>query len=399
MGHPESKEAPSLPRISAWTERSSLNAQLTLMTLLPLDEALHIVSQSDDLQKGEVCAHSEYITDQVQDAASSQALQNLSLDFKEQHAIVSAEVGRVGMRYRWVNSFALRGADLNGEKKFIQFEPSSKLSVQPVSLGAKAVRFAPHLVPVDSIVPGASMAVNYIGKCLIDLLAKRVVDGQVQTEFEEQGTEIREEIWTYRFDAETPGGHPAFTKVIVPFVGPRALFGDVILVRSVSLKDQKVKLQLGINPLIVEMSQALMPESLKERVRQLSVAGSRSSEETNRSHTRKESEESSAGGLSSVTMSWLKGDGELFQRGKSVITKAIGNYASGEEFELADLESTLAPEKKEQIANDYDEGTPDVPVDSEWADSIKQMEVKSPDTLMEGLGDAGVIEFAASELL
>jgi len=373
------------------------------MRSFPLDETIHLISQSDDLRRGEVCVHADYITDRIKETTSHPALQDLSLDFQEQHAVVSARVGRAGVHYRWTNSFALRGVDLNGQSKSLTFEPSSKLSVQPASFGAKAIRFAPKLVPADSILPGASLAIGMIGKVLIDALAERVVDGQIQKNLGDQGIEVGEEKWTYTFTAEALGNHPAFAKVKIPWIGRRALFGDVILARSVALEDRKIKLQLGLNPLIVQMAEKLMSTEITEELGQLTVAGPTSSGETNPTATKTEAKNPSADESDSASDSWLDQVSSTLQEGakKAGMNRALnkaGASLSGSDFELSRLKNALTSGEKEGVSDAFDAGTPDAPVDSEWTDSLESMEVQPPDALTDGLEGSEFIEFAADAL-
>ncbi|WP_022836927.1 hypothetical protein [Salisaeta longa] len=242
------------------------------MTLVSLKEALYIIRQSEDLHKGVVSISAEYIKSRIA-TSQQEALQQLDIRFRDQHSIINAEVSTSGMRYQWANSFALRGADLNGETKYLAFEPSPKMSVKAASFGAKALRWTPRLLSVGLIAPGASLAINYIGKCLIDKLAERIVDGKVKEYLDAQGFYLDGDRWTLAFNEELFNNHPAFTPVEIPWIGRGALFGDVIIVRRLMLEDDEMRVQLGINPLIAQMAQKLYPSSIASEIGALAIAG------------------------------------------------------------------------------------------------------------------------------
>lgn len=228
------------------------------MPLLPFFETLHVLSNSSDLRKGEVCIHSDYFLKRIRSTLSpDSAVQDLDLQFRKQHLVVSARVGKGGMYYSWANTFALRKANLNGAVKHFSLEPSTELRVKPESNGAKVARFLPSVAGL--VVPALPMLFGTFCKSLIDKVTEDLVSRSVDSTLENSRFSRAEGLWSYQFTAEDMGGHLAFSEVSIPGVGKGALFGDVIIARSVHLKDDRMKVQLGLNPIVVNIAHRTLP--------------------------------------------------------------------------------------------------------------------------------------------
>jgi hypothetical protein len=227
------------------------------MPTLPFDETIHVLSNSESLQQGEVCVTADYLADRVRSKVRHDAVNGLTLKLRRQHIVATAQVGKAGMNYEWTNSFALRGANLNGQSKYFSIEPSTEVRVRPESVGAKAVRYLPSAAQL--VAPSLPPFLGVMCRAAIDRISEHIIDQAVNSEIDDSPIVRKAGLWTYRFSMDQLGWHPLFSRVQIPGLGKAALLGDIVIARSIHFAEDKVKVQLGLHPLVRRMARELLP--------------------------------------------------------------------------------------------------------------------------------------------
>lgn len=203
---------------------------------------IEILSNSDALIKKEFVLSQEFFTNSLRLSISDDSVKRVSVLFRQQHCILDFDVGKAGLLYRWVSSLSLRAADFNSARRFVAFEQVNGGRVGPANFPAKAIRFAPILIP------DVSLIISRLVISMIDELVSVLVHKHVTTSVKSMGLTVDGNRWVYDLTSGDISGHPAFTSVWIPFLGSRPLVGGVVVVKRLDLVNGAMRLKIGLHP-------------------------------------------------------------------------------------------------------------------------------------------------------
>jgi len=309
--------------VGATDKRNDRNASMphtqtenTLMEAnMDFNTCSELLKNSDALHRGELVLSEEFISAEVEDELDTDLVREIDLTFARRHCMVDANVGKAGLLYHWVSSFALRSFDLNTDDRHVLFEQAGKGRVAPANFAAKAVGFASYLIPQAGPIVGSVIWVS------LDQLAEALLNSKVRSSAEESGFEVDGSLWRYDLSSEKWKRHPAFTTVELPGLGEWTLLGDIIIVRRVDLQNGKISLKLDIHPSFKEAADYFGLDW-----HEVSVGGNSDSNEENPSD-----DEAS---LSAIAEGWS----QAFSSSSKKISDLMEGHRSGSSGQLVDEE-------------------------------------------------------------
>jgi hypothetical protein len=212
--------------------------------MVQLNLVLRALWNSPSIWRGYVDVPGSKLASAVESAVRQvDTIHSISLKLRQNHVLIDAEVGEMGLRYRWSCSFALRAANLNRPTgRFVMFEAAPAARVGPANWAARLTRFS------VSLIPGVGPMLGFIVKALMDYLAKELVEGEVTKGADLAGVERAGNRWTVRLNDTALAEHPLFHPIELSDGSCVALVGGIVVVRSIELKDDRVRVFIDVKP-------------------------------------------------------------------------------------------------------------------------------------------------------
>ena len=201
-----------------------------------------LLRNSEALRRGELVLSESFVADHLREQIQDDAIKRFDLSLCHQHVALDLDVGKAGLLYRWTNSLSLRGADLNSSNRHVSFEQPHEGRVGPANFAARAVRFAPALIPKVGFI------IKRLVRLIMDEVAKSLVNERVSQAAGNSGIEVDGRRWRYALNGTAWAQHPAFTTIDIPLLGARSLIGGVVVVKRLDLTDGSLRLTLGLHP-------------------------------------------------------------------------------------------------------------------------------------------------------